>query len=175
MGGRALPARGGGDDDAAVWLRCAAGRYRESWADAPPDSWGRPIGAMKALLLAGDDASPPALWALDAGAAGAESPIGRYAASLALLVLGDGAQARLVAPTLAGRDDFPNDVAAAVAAIAFCDADAYAAAVLDVLRSFEARTEFLEDVPLADTVLVLQTLAEPRGLAAKLPASPLLP
>jgi hypothetical protein len=30
-------------------------------------------------------------------------------------------------------------------------------------------------VPLADTVLVLQTLAEPRGLAAKLPASPLLP
>jgi hypothetical protein len=44
-----------------------------------------------------------------------------------------------------------------------------------VLRSFETRTEFLEDVPLADTVLVLQALAEPRGLAAKLPASPRLP
>ena len=162
----------GAEDDAAVWLHCAAGRYRESWEDAPPDSWGRPIGAMKSLLLAGDDA---ARWALDAGAADADSPIGRYAATLALLVLGDGAQARIVAPTLAGRDDFPEDVAAALAAIAFCDGDAYAAAVLDVLRSFETRTEFLEDVPVADTVMVLQALAEPRGLAAKLPASPRLP
>jgi hypothetical protein len=130
---------------------------------------------MKALLLAGDDVSSAARWALDAGAADAESPIGRYAATLALLVLGDGAQARAVAPTLAGRDDFPGDVAAAVGAIAVCDPDAYAAAVLDVLRSFETRTEFLEDVPVADTVLVLQTLAEPRGLAAKLPASRRLP
>ena len=165
----------GADDDASVWLHCAAERYRESWADAPPDSWGRPIGAMKALLLAGDDASSAARWALDAGAADAESPIGRYAATLALLVLGDGARARAVATTLAGCDDFPEDVAAALAAIAFCDGDAYAAAVLDVLRSFETRTEFLEDVPIADTVLVLQTLAEPRGIAAKLPASPRLP
>jgi hypothetical protein len=165
----------GAEDDAAVWLHCAAERYRESWPDAPPDSWGRPIGAMKALLLAGDDASPAARWALDVGAADAESPIGRYAATLALLVLGDGARARTVAPTLAGLEDFPGDVAAAVTAIAFCDGDAYAAAVLDVLRSFETRTEFLEDVPVADTVLVLQALAEPRGIAAKLPASPRLP
>lgn len=165
----------GAEDDAAVWLHCAAERYRESWPDAPPDSWGRPIGAMKALLLAGDDPSPAARWALDAGAADAASPIGRYAATLALLVLGDGAQARIVAPTLAGREDFPGDVAAALAAIAFSDGDAYAAAVLDVLRSFETRTEFLEDVPVADTVMVLQALAEPRGIAATLPASPRLP
>lgn len=165
----------GAEDDAAVWLHCAAERYRESWEDAPPNSWGRPIGAMKSLLLAGDDASAAARWALDAGAADAESPIGRYAATLAALVLGDGAAARVVAPTLAGRDDFPEDVAAAVAALAFGDGDGYAAAVLDVLRSFEARTEFLEDVPVADTVLVLQALAEPRGIAAKLPASPRLP
>ena len=31
----------GADDDAAVWLHCAAERYRESWADARPDSRGR--------------------------------------------------------------------------------------------------------------------------------------
>lgn len=165
----------GAEDDAAVWLHCAAERYRESWEDAPPNSWGRPIGAMKSLLLAGDDASAAAQWALDAGAADAESPIGRYAATLAVLVLGDGAAARVVAPTLAGRVDFPEDVGAALAALAFGDGDGYAAAVLDVLRSFEARTEFLEDVPVADTVLVLQALAEPRGIAAKLPASPRLP
>src|SRR5437016_12237166 len=71
------------------WLVRSAARYRESWdAGAPPDAWGRPIAAMKALLIAGEDASAAAAWALDAGAADAESPIGRYAGTLALLVLG---------------------------------------------------------------------------------------
>ena len=162
-------------DDAAVWLRCAAERYRESWAEAPPDSWGRPIGAMKALLLAGDDASTAARWALDAGAADAESPIGRYAATLALLVLGQGAAARVSAAALVGRDDFPGDVAAALAALAEGDGDAYLGAVEAVLVSFEERNDFLEDVPIADTVLVLQALAAPRGIVARLPASPRLP
>ena len=70
---------------AADWLDRAATRYRESWPDAPPGSWGRPIGAMKARILAGDwdGAAEDARWALDAGAGGAESPIGRYAAALA--------------------------------------------------------------------------------------------
>src|SRR5919197_5465763 len=81
-------------DESAEWLRRAALRYRESWRDAPPDSWGRPIAAMKALLLAGDDASEAARWALDAGAADADSPIGRYAGTLALLVLGRDLEAR---------------------------------------------------------------------------------
>ena len=85
----------GRDDEAREWLRLAAGRYRESWmAGAPAGSWGRPIAAMKSLLLAGDDATPAARWALDAGAADAESPIGRYAGTLALLVLGEDAAAR---------------------------------------------------------------------------------
>src|ERR1700758_5419260 len=84
-------------DESAAWLRRAAERYRESWdAGAPPDSWGRPIAAMKALLLAGDDASDAARWALDAGAAKSGSPIGRYAAALAYLVLGQDVEARLV-------------------------------------------------------------------------------
>jgi hypothetical protein len=43
-----------------------------------------------------------------------------------------------------------------------------------VLESFETRTEHLEDVPVADTVLVLQALAERRGLRAEL-SSRLLP
>src|ERR1700724_1993838 len=55
-------------EESREWLRRAAERYRESWADAPPDSWGRPIGAMKALLIAGDDAAEAARWVLDAGA-----------------------------------------------------------------------------------------------------------
>ena len=62
-------------DESREWLRRAAARYRESFdAGAPEGSWGRPIAAMKALLLAGDDAAPAARWALDAGAAEAEWP-----------------------------------------------------------------------------------------------------
>ena len=162
-------------DESAEWLRRAAVRYRESWQEAPPDSWGRPIAAMKALLIAGDDASDTAQWALDAGAAGAASPIGRYAGTLAFLVLGRDVEARTLASTLRERDDFPREVADALATVAAADRVGYLIAVEDVLESFETRTEFLEDVAVADTVLVLQLLATQRDAAGVLPASPRLP
>jgi len=50
----------------------------------------------------------------------------------------------------------------------------YVVAVEAVLESFELREEYLEDTPVADTVLVLQALARQRGLAAEL-ESALLP
>lgn len=163
-------------DEAGAWLRRAAERYRESWeAGAPPDSWGRPIAAMKSLLLAGEDAGGAARWALDAGAAHSESPIGRYAAALAHLVLHEDVEARIVAETLVDRDDFPRDVADAVLMIAGLDRNEFAAAVLSVLESFERRSDFLEDVRVADTVLVLQALAAQRDMAIELPPSELLP
>jgi tetratricopeptide (TPR) repeat protein len=165
----------GRHDESVQWLRRAAERYRESWEGAPPDSWGRPIAAMKALLLAGGDASAAAQWALDAGAAQAESPIGRYAATLAYLVLGRDVEARMLAETLVGRDDFPHDVADALLMIAGIDRLEYDVAVESVLESFELREEFLEDVRVADTVLVLQTLAAARDLDVDLPTSDLLP
>jgi hypothetical protein len=163
-------------EQAAEWLRRAASRYRDSWdAGAPPDSWGRPIAAIKALLLAGDDAAGAARWALDAGAAASDSPIGRYAATLALLVLDRDAEARMLAETLVDRDDFPRDVADALLMIAGLDRLEYAIALEDVLDSFAQRTDFLEDVRVADTVLVLQLLAAKRDLAVELPPSNLLP
>jgi hypothetical protein len=167
----------GRNEDAAAWFRRAAERYRESWDDAPAESWGRPIGALKALLLAGDDqtAEEYAAWPLDAGAAGSDSPIGRYAAVLALLVRGEDHEARRLAGTLRDRDDFPPAVADALATIAAEDRVGYVVAVEDVLESFETREEYLEDVAVADTVLVLQRLADTRGLAVELPSSPLLP
>jgi hypothetical protein len=166
----------GRDEEAAEWLHRAAQRWRESFADAPPGSWGRPIGVVKALLLAGDrpGATEAARWTLDACADEAGSPIGRYAATLAHLVLGQDEEARGHAAALRGRDDFPADVAAALAALAAGDEPRYVQAVESVLESFETRDEYLEDVPVADTVLVLQELAARRGLAAKL-SSPLLP
>jgi hypothetical protein len=153
---------------AAEWLARSAERYRESWdAGGAPDAWGRPIAAIKALLLAGeeeprDKLSQAAGWALAAGAGKAESPIGRYAGTLALLVLERDSEAAALAETLGG--DFPQDVAAALRALAAGDGDAYRAAVDSVRRSFEERDAFLEDVPVADTALVLDVLAERRGL-----------
>lgn len=163
-------------DEAGEWLHRAAERYRESFQDAPPGSWGRPIGAIKALVLAGDwpGAEDAARWALEAGAAEAASPIGLYAAALAELVLGRPIQAREHADWIRTHDDFPTDVGDALAFIAAGDVLGYQLAVESVLESFENRDAFLEDMPVADTVLVLQALAARDDLAAEL-SSPLLP
>lgn len=166
-----------GSDEAGSWLARAAERYRESFADAPPGSWGRPIGALKARILASDweAAAAEAQWALDAGAAESKSPIGRYAACIALLTLGRDAEARVHADAIRVRDDFPQDVGDALAMLAAgTDRIGYIEAIERVLESFEQRPEYLEDVPVADTVIVLQALAGRRGLAAEL-ESALLP
>ncbi len=163
-------------DEAAGWFARAAARYRESFADAPPASWGRPIGAVKAFLLAGawPEAEEAARWALAVGAAGADSPIGHYAAAMSLLVLGRDEDARPQAESIRTRDDFPRAVGDALACLASGDMLGYTDSVEAVLASFETRDEYLEDMPVADTVLVLQALAGRRGMAPEL-SSPLLP
>jgi tetratricopeptide (TPR) repeat protein len=163
-------------DDAREWLTRAAERWRESYADAPAGSWGRPIGAIKALVLSDDwaGAAEASRWALEEGAGEAESAIGRYAAALACEVLGDWEHARVHADAIRIRDDFPRDVGDALATIAAEDVVGYVEAIESVLESFETRDEYLENVPVADTVLVLQALAGRRGMTAEL-SSELLP
>jgi hypothetical protein len=158
------------------WLSRAAERYRESWEHAPPGSWGRPIGAIKARILAEDwdGAADDARWALAAGASESESPIGRYAAALAYAVLDDWDDVRVHADFARTHETFPNEVADALAFVAAEDVVGYVEAVETVLHSFETRDEYLEDMPVADTVLVLQALAGRRGMAAEL-ESELLP
>ena len=187
----------GRTEEASDWFHRAAERYRESIDGAPPGSWGRPIGAMKALVVSAayagkagtgsgvgvasdrlsDDwpqAEEAARWALELGAAESDSPIGRYAAALALLVLGHDHDAVRHADVIRVSDGFPHDVGDALAFIAAHDVVGYAYAVESVLDSFETREEYLEDVPAADTVLVLQALAARRGIASEL-SSRLLP
>ena len=173
-----------GDPEGSDWLRRAAARWRESWgagesvqSDSAEPKWGRPIGALKASLLAHDDAAVDELahWALELGSATADSPIGRYAAALALLALERWPEARHVIETLRERDDFPADVADALASVAAHDVVGYADAVESVVASFESRGEHLEDVPVADTALVLQELARRRGIAHMLAPSAVLP
>lgn len=160
-------------EDGRPWLRRAAARWRESWEFATPVAWGRPIGILKALLLAGDEVDDAARWTLELGSATAESPIGRYAGALALLSLSRRDEAVAVAQSLDG--DFPRDVADALSAIARGDASAYDEAARSVVRSFETRDDYLEDVPVADTALVLDVLAKRNGIDVPLPASPVLP
>ena len=167
---------GGDTETAREWFARAVKRYRESYELAPPGSWGRPIAILKARILAGDwdGAESDARWTLEQDAADAESPIGRYAATLALLVLGRDDEARVLADGLRTRDDFPTPVGDALAYIAAEDPLGYIDAIEAVLESFEMRKDYLEDLPAADTVVVLQALAARRDMAAEL-SSPLLP
>jgi hypothetical protein len=160
----------GNTDAAREWFARAVERYRESYEHAPPGSWGRPIGILKARILAGDwdGARADAEWTLEQNASGAESPIGRYAACLALLVLERYEDARAVADGLRTHDGFPSAVGDSLAMIAAEDPVGYVEAIEAVLESFETRDEYLEDLPVADTVLVLQALADRRGMAAEL-------
>ena len=166
----------GNTKDARDWFARAVERYRESYELAPPGSWGRPIAILKARILAGDwdGAEADARWTLEEGAAEEQSSIGRYAATLALLVLGRDQEARVLADGLRTHDDFPAPVGDALAFIAAQDPIAYVEAIEAVLESFETREDYLEDIPAADTVLVLQALAARRELDAVL-SSPLLP
>jgi hypothetical protein len=169
---RLMQGRGG---EAAGWFARSAERYRESWPGAPPGSWGRLIGAVKSRVLSGDweRAVEDARWALEQGPQESDSPIGAYAAVLASLTLGDDESAELQADRLRGAE-FPAAVASALTALATRDRKGYEDAVARVLESFESREAYLEDIPVADTVLVLEALAGRRGLAVG-PRSALLP
>lgn len=164
--------------EATAWLRRSAERYRESYGGAPPESWGRLVAAIKMRLLAGDTdgLEADARWALEQGSAAATSPIGRYAAVLAHLAHGDDDRAEPLAEALRAlpEERFPRAVADALAGLARSDGAVYEDGLGRTLRLFEERESYLEGIPVADTVLALEALAERRGLAVR-PASPVLP
>jgi hypothetical protein len=164
------------EERAREWFTYAVERYGQSIVDAPADAWGRAIAAMKSRIFAGhwDWAEDAATWTVEQDAASAESPIARYAACVALLILERDREARVLADDLRTHEGFPTDVADALAMLSAQDVVGYIEAVESVLESFETREEHLEDVPVADTVLLLQALATRRDMAAEL-SSPLLP
>ena len=167
----------GRGDEARDRLLRAAGEYETSWRAAPAGSWGRPIAMIRCRLLAGDHegARADASAAVAAGVLDAPGPIGGYCAALSLLALGRDEDAEIVAARVADEGLQPASVADALGAITRADGAAYVGARLAVLRSFEERDAFLEDVRVADTVLVLDALAAARGLEPPPLASPLLP
>src|SRR5574338_33085 len=75
-----------GDASAAAEFRRAAALYRQSWELAPPRSFGRLIGMLKASVLAGD-AREAAEYAL-AEIGEPDSAPSSYAVAVAALVVG---------------------------------------------------------------------------------------
>jgi len=172
-GHRALLA--GDAETAADRLRAAAAAYRRSWELAPPRSFGRVIGMLKALVIAGDDARAEAAYVREQVSEDDASPPAWYALAIAALVEDDDALARRAADGMraAGVEPFLR-TAAAIDALARGDAGAYADAEAAIVADFERRSEHLTGVPIADTALMLERFAERRGLAAH-PSSALLP
>src|SRR3954469_4513523 len=168
------------DGDAAAAgerLRAAAERARAWWGLAPPRSFGRLIGMLKALVIAGDDAAAraAAAYVREQVSEDDASPPAWYALGIAALIERDDPLAARAAEGMgaAGVEPFLRP-AAAVDALAHADGAAYAGAPAAIVADFEARDEHLTGVPIADTALMLERLADARGIAAR-PRSALLP
>ena len=149
-----------------------AGLYRRSWEEGHATAFGRLAGMVKAGVLAGGGGEEAAY--ARAAVGGAETPAAAYAAGLAALVAGDDAAAAKAADRMREGDGAFVRAAEAIGALAAGDGDAYGDAVTAIVRDFESREGHVTGVAIADTALVLERLAERRGLAAH-PSSPLLP
>ena len=154
-------------------LASAAARYRASWELAPPRSYGRLIGMLKAAVIADEDPAGAAAYARDE-VGEADSPQSHYVLGIAALVDGDDEAVLAAAGGMRAGSPAFGRAADAIAALARRDGAAYADAVRAIVTDFEGRDEHLTGVPVADTALMLERLAEPRGLAQH-PASALLP
>jgi uncharacterized protein len=158
-------------DDAREPLRRAAAAYRTSWEAAPPGSYGRLVGYAKASILAGEN---PLAYVRDQLGPDDRSPPACWARALAYLADGNDARATRAAEGMYAGPEAFGRAADAITAMAAADREGYAAAVQAIVDDFEGRQAHLSGVPIADTALVLERLAERRLIAAH-PASPLLP
>jgi hypothetical protein len=152
----------------------AAELYRQSWEDAPPSAYGRLVGMLKSAVLAGGGESEARYARAALADADPESVTAAYARALAALILGDDPEARAGADTMRAGNEAFGRTAAAIAGIGSGDSARFVTALTDIVRDFEARTEHLTGVAIADTALVLATLAARRGIVADV-QSPVLP
>jgi hypothetical protein len=94
--------------------------------------------------------------------------------AVAALVEGDDASATRAAEAMAAGGPAFERAGAALGALARGDGASYREALGAVVADFERREAHLTGVPVADTALMLERLAERRRLAVR-PASPLMP
>lgn len=159
--------------DARDAFREAAALYRASWELAPPRSYGRLVAHLKSAVLAGDGAEAAA-WVEGELDGECDSPTSCYALAIAALARGDDPLAARAAGGMAEGGDAFARAGAALAALAAGDADAYRDAVLAIVRDFEGRDAHLTGVAVADTAMLMEALAAPRGMDVR-PDSPVMP
>ena len=164
----------GDRETARAAFAAAAELYRQSWEAAPPSAYGRLVGMLKSGVLAGAG-GPEAQYVRSAlGERDPESATASYAQALAALILDEDRDAGIWAGRMgAGTDAFAR-TGEAIGALAARDDGSYAAALTAIVHDFEQRTEHLTGVAIADTALLLATLAARRGMAAAID-SPVLP
>jgi hypothetical protein len=175
--GRAHAALLAGDLQAArrIYAEAADG-YRASWALAPPKSYGRLVGLLKAAVIGG--AARPAADEVrealrdDPDADG--SPVAAYVRAVAAVIAGDDDAVPALAATMEARGEAFERTAAALRALAAGDGEAYAAALTGIEADFAGRDAHLTGVAIADTAVMLELLAAERGIAVR-PDSPLVP
>lgn len=177
-GQRALLA--GEAEKAGAQMRQASRLYRESWELAPPASYGRLIGMLKAAVIGSrspeeiGQARDQASYAREQIGDPGESAPAHYALAIAALLHCEEETAVAEAQGMhAGSPAFVR-AARAIEALAKRDPEAYAVAAREIVADFESRETHLTGVAIADTALMLERLAAPRGLACE-PVSPLLP
>lgn len=154
----------------------AVEKYRASWALAPPKSYGRLVGLLKAAVLGGDPtaAANEVREALDGDEDAAGSPVASYVLAVAALIVGDDAAVAPLADVMDPRGGAFERTATALRALASGDGPAYAEAVSAIEADFAEREEHLTGVAIADTAIMLELIAAERGLGADLD-SPLVP
>lgn len=154
-------------------FREAADRYRASWEAAGPRAFGRLIGLLKSSILWGDGGHA-AVYVRAALKDECDSPPACYAFALATLVQGDDEAALPAIERMREGGEAFARTADALHALAHSDRDAYAKAVEAIVADFAAREDHLTGVAFADTAVMLERLAAPRGIAAR-PASAVMP
>lgn len=163
-----------GDTANAVHMfEAAARRYRASFECAPPASYGRLVGMLKAAILGGD-AAEAARYTRQALADADATPTAGYAGAIAALVLGDDDAARGGAGLMRDGDERFARAADAISALVDRDHADYARACRAIVADFESRSEHLTGIAIADTAAMLEVLAAERGMACH-PESVLMP
>jgi hypothetical protein len=173
--GEAQQALMSGDREAArAAFAHAAELYRQSWDEAPPTAYGRLVGMLKSAVLAGGGVPEATYARATLGDRDPQSATASYAQSLAALILNQDRDAELWAGRMSAGNDAFARTAEVIAALAAHDAAKYAVALTAIVRDFEQRTDHLTGVAIADTALVLVTVAARRGMAVAI-ESPVLP
>ena len=165
-----------GEHDAArAAYAQAVEQYRASWKLAPPKSYGRLVGLLKAAVLGGQAqaAAAEVRELLDGDADADGSPVASYVLAVAAVIAGDDEEVATRASRMEPRGEAFERTAVALKALASNDADAYATALAAIEADFAARDEHLTGVAIADTAVMLELLAAERGLQSGL-SSPLV-